>query len=276
MQHRRIRSLMVLMALVVLIGSMRPEASRATEPIIDPACNLYGTELPGPGFWTAVWNFNGPEYCLITTSLPEQPNQQPVTTYQVVACTVQGNIGWAGSFAILHGEDYLACPFTAPASGSVIDYEHFWMYAQTSVYASGGANPIFYHPDLRLSQPAAGANTTTLNWEFRRSDNLLAAGATRRFLTSSDDRLRAETCLTNSPDCIAGPQGIYAQFASVNSKQLPASAVSGAVRLHTAPTTIYIGYNPETGTTFQGLLGMLVIDPPYGKDPEPDFLPSPQ
>ncbi len=257
------------------------EEPAATEPITLPAaCALNGVEPTEPDHWMAVWNFDTPQGCILYTGAQPDPLEPPpIVGYDLIECANVGNVQFGEGYAYFDGRSYLRCTLAVdPANPAeeYANYDSFWMYAQVAPTLIQSPNPIFHHPSARFSAPIQGTVLMSrLTWSFQHSTNTFSTGSTSGHFASYNDHLRIASCHELSKWCSDYPGTTYAQIPRINGVDQPLHPASAAVRFQkTAP--IYIGYTPGTRNYFNGLMGMLVIDPPgYGKDPTPDALPDP-
>ncbi len=263
--------------LVVFFCFVLPARTNAAATIRLPsACNLNGIEPLAPLRWIAVWNFDSPTGCILYTGESQNPQlPPPIVDYKLVYCESKGKVQFGAGYAIFEGKVYLSCPFSLQREGQPdeADYAHFWIYAQISTLFQSGQLPIVNHPDFALQ---VNAPTPTLNWaewSLRRADDSVSTGQSIRFAPTIDDRLRLDTCLMTSLTCPGKLAGAYAQRMRINQQSNYDTPVNAPMRMRLTETTLYIGFDPKQETYFQGRMGMLVLDPAYGKDPTPDALP---
>ena len=266
---------LLIICLLVLAG-MTSKSSLANEPVIlPPDCDLHGVVPTEAERWIAVWNFDSPDGCIMYTGIPAHPDlPPPVIGYDIISCTQQDDVVLQGGAAWFNGQSFLACDFQIGSNPQeqYQDYDDFWMYALARMYfAPGATNPIVTHPDFRLAAPANTAGSHSLKWSTRRSNESYTNSISAPFIASSEDRLRTDTCAAHATTCPGGPG--WVERATINGVAQVTGSSSHGVRISPQRTSLYIGFDPNTRTYFNGVIGMIIIDPGFGNGPTGDSLP---
>ena len=119
----------------------------------------------------------------------------------------------------------------------------------TAKPAAGGPNPVFYHPSFQFGLPTDG--TTTANHLAVNQQSSTGPGRAVKSLTS----FRSEhACFAGEPLCKFYHYQAQQDLGSDGQPYITTS-------LYTGKTTIYLGYDPQTGARFRGRATTFAADP---------------
>lgn len=118
-------------------------------------------------------------------------------------------------------------------------------------FSTNSENPFFYLPDLQFSAPT---NASGLLAQYR----LMVSGQ----VAESEPFATAMFSQEGGGEFLFNGSGYNTEF-HVNGLGLGSSPsfIAGTLAMPTSPTEFFIGYNADTGSTLQGELRTLTIDP---------------
>ncbi len=262
-------SLVLLLALLLGAVVLLPAAAATVPAALPSACALPPTTVLYPERWLAVWNFDTAVGCVLYTgpALPGQP--APIDHYELIECRPVGTTIFDSGVLALDGEGALECPFA-------IDKHQIARYELVTIDVAAaldqpGPNPIVSHPSFSLAAPVSAAGTAGLRWSFQHTDGSIGQYAAGEWPVEGMNTMSVIACPSDKLRCANHVTGRYQQMATFNGQSSDPVVVPHAVMLDLAPTTLYIGAELKDGAGFRGKLDWLVIDPAYGKDPQPNF-----
>lgn len=223
--------------------------------------------------WELRFPFSNNSLDGVLTVWLKPPNQPVVISQSVVPCT---NVG-PGTVTILPpgiarfpGDAHLRCTVPsiedavrtlsggAVSPGPVGVYDDFWMRTVTGVdpnVTGPSGNPLISHPDYQYYYPVSSLAATAqiradLNGISRSSGPVPLGGADTLVARHLRSPLPGNACLVT-----------FNHDGVLVSVQLFRPAPCAGVSIGLQETEVLVGHNAAAGTTYKGLMDILIVDP---------------